>query len=116
MGKTVKVTDLTKLEGDPDPRKANVRNVRMYLEMHARAPWQVGFVKFVARCSEHAPVARALVVSILLAIGIALAALAHFILTGVAPGWVTASVSLGFVFVPTALYWITARMDGGSRG
>src|SRR6266567_3826841 len=55
MGKTVKVTDLTKLEGDPDPRNANVPNVRMYLEMHARAPWQVGFVKFVARCSEHAP-------------------------------------------------------------
>jgi hypothetical protein len=116
MGKTVKVTDLTKLEGDPDPRNANVPNVRMYLEMHARAPWQIGFVKFVARCSEHAPVARALVVSILLAVGIAVAALAHFILTGITPDWITASVSLIFLFVPTALYWITARMDGVNRG
>jgi hypothetical protein len=113
MGKTVKVTDLTKLEGDPDPRKANVRNVRMYLEMHARAPWQVGFVKFVARCSERAPVARALVVSILVAIGIAAAAVARFILTGLTPGWITAGVSLIFMFFPSALYWITSRMDRG---
>jgi hypothetical protein len=113
MGKTVKVTDLTKLEGDPNPRKADVRNVRMYLEVHARAPWQVGFVKFVTRCSEHAPVARALVVSILVAVGMAAAALAHFILTGVTPGWITAGVSLIFVFVPFALYWMTARMDRG---
>lgn len=113
MGKTVKVTDLTKLEGDPDPRKANVRNPRMYLEMHARAPWQVGFVKFVTRCSERAPVARALVVSLLVAAGLAAAAVVHFILAGLTPGWAGAGVSLIFVFVPSILYWLMACKDGG---
>ena len=111
MAKIAKVTDLTKLEGDPNPRKADVPNARMYLELRARAPWQVGYVKFVARCSERAPVARAIAASILLALGLVAAVVAHFVLAGVAPAWISAIVSLIFTFVPAGLYWVMTHWD-----
>jgi hypothetical protein len=116
MAEIAKVTDLTKLEGDPDPRRADVPDAQaylnqMYLKLHARGPWQTGFVQLVARCSESAPVARALVVSILLATGLACAAVVHFIVVGNAPGWVTAAVPVLFVFVPALFYWIMTAMS-----
>ncbi len=101
MAKPVKITDLTKLEGDPDPGRADIPDARMYLELHAHAPWQAGVVRFVARCSERAPVARALVVAILLVMGIAVAVTAHDMLAGITPGWATATVSLLALFIPS---------------
>jgi hypothetical protein len=111
MGKIVKVTDLTKLEGDPDPRRANIPDPRLELELHASGPLQSGFLKFVARCSERAPVARAVVVALLLVVGLALAGVADVVLAGIAPDWVRASVPLVLVFVPFPLYWIVTRWD-----
>jgi hypothetical protein len=69
------------------------------------------FLKFVARCSERAPVARAVVVSLLLVVGLAFAGVADAILAGIAPDWVRASVPLVLVFVPFPLYWIVTRWD-----
>jgi hypothetical protein len=108
MAEIAKVTDLTKLEGDPDPGRADIPNTRMYLKFHARGPLQTGFVEFVARCSERAPVARALVASILLVTGLACAAVVRFILAGIAPGWITATSAVLFIFVPAVLYRILA--------
>jgi len=112
MAKIAKVTDLTKLEGDPDPSRADVQNPRMYLEFHARGPRQLGFLRFIAWCSERSPVARALVVSILLVAGLACTLTFHFILAGVAPGWVAASVPIAGLPLPAVLYWLLSRGQG----
>jgi hypothetical protein len=112
MAKTAKVTDLTKLEGDPDPGRADIQNPRMHLEVHARASWQAGFLTFVARCSERSPVARAITVSILMVIGMALAAVLHLVLAGLLAGWLTALISVVSVFIPAAVYGILTREKG----
>lgn len=107
MGKIAKVTDLTKLEGDPNPHRADVSNPRMHLEVSARTPGRpvrAGFIKFVARCSEHSPVAKAIVVSMLFAVGLAAAAGAHFALAGAVPAWIDAAVSLILMLAPAGVY------------
>jgi hypothetical protein len=108
MAKIAKVTDLAKLEGDPDPRRADIENPRMHLEVHAHASWSAAFLRLVARCSESSPVARAITVSILTVIGMALAVVTHVILVGLVPGWVTAAASVIGLFVPSGLYWLWA--------
>lgn len=108
MAKIAKVTDLTKLEGDPDPRRADIQNPRMHLELEASAPWHAGVIKFIARCSERSPVARALVVSILIVLGLACVAVTHLVLGGLALGWI---ISLGAMFIPAGLYGFLARRE-----
>lgn len=102
----MKITDLTSIEGDPDPERADVPDPRMYLEMRASGPWQLGLVKFIARCSERAPVARALVVWLLTAAGIALAAAAHYLLPAPHSGWVTAVVLVICLLLPFGMYQV----------
>jgi hypothetical protein len=109
MAPPAKVTDLTTVEGDPDPARADLVNPRMYLEMRARGPWRFGLVTFVARCSERAPVARALVVWLLLTAGITLAVAAHYLLPSHAPAWVAAAVPVTCVLVPFAMYQLITR-------
>jgi hypothetical protein len=102
----MKITDLTSIEGDPDPERADVPDPRMYLEMRASGPWQLGLVKFIARCSERAPVARALVVWLLTAAGIALAAAAHYLLPAHHFGWVTIVVLVICLLLPFGMYQV----------
>lgn len=112
MGRTVKVTDLTKLEGDPDPRKADVPDARMYLEFQARGPRQAGFLKFIAKCSERSPVARAIVVSILVLTGLIAAAVAHFAFAdGTGPAWISLITTLVCLLIPAALYCVLIAWD-----
>jgi hypothetical protein len=106
MAPPTKITDLTSIEGDPDPERADVPDPRMYLEMGASGPWQLGLVKFIARCSERAPVARALVVWLLTAAGIALAAAAHYLLPAHHPGWVTIVVLVICLLLPFGMYQV----------
>jgi hypothetical protein len=109
MAKTAKITDLTKIEGDPNPSRADIPDARMYLEMQARGPLHFGFLKFVARCSEHAPVALAIVVTLLLATGAGLVALVHALGLG-------ADVSLPFLALPAVMYAaMTPRRRRGQR-
>ena len=109
MAPPAKVTDLTIVEGDPDPARADLLNPRMYLEMRARGPWRFGLVAFVARCSERAPLARALVVWLLLTAGITLAVAAHYLLPSHAPAWVAAAVPVTCILVPFAMYQLITR-------
>ena len=112
MAEIAKITDLTKLEGDPDPSQADIP---MYLAIKARAPWKIAVLTFVARCSEQAPAARALVVAILTVVGIAAAAVTRYILAGLVPGPITASVSLLFLCAPAVLYLTMTGKEGRRR-
>jgi hypothetical protein len=116
MAKPAKITDLTAVEGDPDPSRADIPDTRMHLELQARGSWQAGFVRFVARCSERSPVARAIVVTLLLVVGAALAAGGHYALNGLVPGWVNVAAMLLLVFAPTGVYWALARSDRDRLG
>lgn len=106
MAPPMKITDLTSIEGDPDPERADVPDPRMYLEMRASGPWQLGLVKFIARCSERAPVARALVVWLLTAAGIALAAAAHYLLPAHHSGWLAVVVLVICLLLPFGMYQV----------
>ncbi len=113
MAKTGKVTDLTKLEGDPDPLRADPQ---MHVEVEAHAPWQAGVIKFIAQCSERSSVAAAVVTSILILMGIACVAAAHMALAlaGLGHGWVTAAISLGALFIPYGVYCRLRRRESRS--
>ena len=109
MAPPIKITDLTSIEGDPDPKRADVADPRMYLEMRASGPWQLGVIKFIARCSERAPVARALVVWLLTVAGIALAAAARYLLPAHPSGWVTAVVLGICLLLPFGMYQVMSH-------
>jgi hypothetical protein len=110
MARIAKVTDLTKLEGDPDPSRADIEHPRLHLELHAGAPWRAGFITFVARCSERSPVARALTVSLLMFTGLALALVVHVVLVGL-PRWLTAAALMISMFAPAGVYWALLREE-----
>jgi hypothetical protein len=100
MAEIAKDTDLSKLEGAPNPERALVRFERESCEVEAKMPAWLGgaSVRVASKTLAYSPLAAALATFLLLVSGCLAAAVP---LATNAPAWATVTTALG---APAAIY------------